>query len=31
MAWKQQVRTTAGLDDITTLPDHGADGAAQHV
>ena len=22
---------TAGLDDVLTLPDHGADGAAQHV
>ena len=24
-------RTTAGLDGVTALPDHGADGAAQHV
>ncbi len=23
--------TSAGLDGITTLPDHGADGAAEHV
>jgi hypothetical protein len=26
-----QKRTTTSLDDVLTLPDHGADGAAQHV
>lgn len=25
------IRTTAGLDGVTALPDHGADGARQHV
>ena len=25
------IRTSAGLDGITALPDHGADGAAVHV
>lgn len=31
MEWKTGQRTAAGLDGVTALPDHGADGAAQHV
>jgi hypothetical protein len=28
---QKESRTTAGLDGVTTLPNHGGDGAAQHV